>query len=153
MGRAPPDVRGAAYGPGAEVRWALMRRSILGSLVLVAGCMGSCQALYRDPIDLPAGDPANPVTVPLDVAWETGLIVYSGGSPAPMGIKDATATCAPASRCIASVVQPFVENDDPKLVVVGLAPGPADVELRYYQPVRKETLTAHLHFVFVPEAL
>ena len=130
-----------------------MRRAVFGSLVFLAGCLGSCGSLYHDPIDLPARDAANPVTVPLDVAWETALVVYSGGSPAPMGIKDATATCTPATQCLASVVQPFVENDDPKLVGVGLAPGPADVELLYYQPVRKETITAHLHLVFVSETL
>src|SRR5262249_22001435 len=86
--------------------------------------------------------------VPIDLAWETPLVVYSGGSPAPKGVRDATATCTPA--CTAVVVQPTVANDDPKLVIVGTQLGSATVELRYTHPQKLDTRTAGLELVFEP---
>jgi hypothetical protein len=128
----------------------------VGVLLVTGGCAGvglQCGQPYHDPVSLPADGTVNPATVPVDVAWDTELVVYSGGSPAPMGVEHATATCVPATQCLTRVVKPTVTSRGPRLVVVGLAPGPADVELSYEHPVRKVQMTAHLHFVFVPDAL
>jgi hypothetical protein len=89
------------------------------------------------------------VVVPLDIAWETPLVIYSGGSPAPMGIVGEARALQPA-QCDAHVVKPFVENDDPKLVIVGKALGACDVEFRYRHPTRDVTMSAMLHIVFMP---
>jgi hypothetical protein len=120
------------------------------ALLSCHGCFGGCGALYQDPVSLPTEGTVNPVAVPIDIAWETPLIIYSGGSPAPMGVPNAAATCIPAAQCVARVFLPYVTNDDPKLGVVGHAPGPAAVELRYDHPARHETMTARLHFAFLP---
>lgn len=109
----------------------------------------SCERLYSDPISVPSAESA--ISVPLDVAWEMRLEIYSGSSPAPMGVHGVTATCSPAARCVTRVEEPFVENDAPKLVVVGLAPGPVDVQIRYVHPIRKETMTAPIHLAFFDE--
>jgi hypothetical protein len=115
------------------------------ALCVVAAC-----SYWNGPVDLPEVGTTTPAHVPLDLAWETPLVVYSGGSPAPMGVTDATGTCAPADACAVFTVPPTVTNDDPKLVVVGMKPGPASVELRYVQPKQHDTRTAHLQLVFEP---
>ena len=113
------------------------------ALSLVAAC-----GYWNGPIDLPETGTTTPAHVPLDLAWETPLVVYSGGSPAPKGVSDATATCTPA--CTAVVVQPTVANDDPKLVIVGTQLGSATVDLRYTHPKKLDTRTARLQLVFEP---
>lgn len=112
------------------------------ALTMIAACY------WNGPVDLPEVGTTTPARVPLDLAWETPLVVPSGGGQGPMGVPDATATCTPA--CTAVVDQPTVTNDDPKLVIVGMKPGPATVELHYTHPKKLDARTARLQLVFEP---
>jgi hypothetical protein len=114
-------------------------------LLVVSACYSR---LWREPV----GFPPEVQHVPLDVEWQWPVYIYSGGSPAPMPVTDAQASCVPADAC--NVFFEVPRDPDfarpPRLSVIGTRPGAAKVEVTYMHPKREERMHATLEFVFEP---
>ncbi|HEX4455006.1 MAG TPA: hypothetical protein VH143_29300 [Kofleriaceae bacterium] len=103
---------------------------------------------WHDPVYFPTEQQH----VPLDVEWQWPVHVYSGGSPAPMPVTDAQASCVPADAC--TVFFDVPPDPDfarpPRLSVIGTHAGTANVEITYMHPKREERMHATVEFVFEP---
>jgi hypothetical protein len=108
--------------------------------------LSSCESCsYSGGVSVPEA----PVRVPLNLAWEHVLEIYSGGTRGPIPPTAVHGVTDPAA-CRALVIPEVKDSGDMRLVVIGLRVGRCTVDLDYVNPKHDRRMTAKFQIDFTP---